>query len=129
MAKSPGVAGNSLKVSVVDNAADYSSTLYANGLASSLALDVTANLSITIGSSTGTLTVTPGGSGTVLQANTYAANYFSKIKVGDYITVGNASIGTQLLQVSAKGAVSADALVSTGTLTFTTPYRLSIKRL
>ena len=125
MAKNPGVVGNSLKVSVCDTAADYSSTLYANGLASSLALDVIANLSITIGSSTSTLTVTPGGSGTVLQANTYAANYFSKIKVGDYITVGNASIGTQLLQVSAKGSVSADSLVSTGTLTFTSPYRLS----
>ena len=125
IARYPGALGNSLKVSVCDSTNAYSSVLQANGLASSQANDVSASLLLNISSNTATLTVTPGANGSVAAANTYAAALVANLAIGDFISLGNTSIGTQLNKITELGTVTANSTVATTTISFQDPYRLS----
>jgi len=66
---------------------------------------------------------------TQTQANTFGAAFVANVAVGDFITVGNASIGTQLLQVASVGAASfvigGGSDTAAANITFTTTYKLS----
>lgn len=95
VARYPGALGNSIEVSYVDTANAFSS-------------DITSVTSaqINVGSNTGTLYFGDSPSGISAASNSqqissYAA--WSALTVGDYIVVGNNSIGTQNLQVTSKG--------------------------
>jgi Phage tail sheath protein subtilisin-like domain/Phage tail sheath C-terminal domain len=95
IAKYPGAIGSSLAISTVDTAAGFSSNL----------VNV-SSVSLTPISNSGSINFTD--SIATINAATNAANLasytaWSTISVGDYITVGNATIGTQNLQVSSKG--------------------------
>ena len=110
VAKYPGGMGNSLKISQVDSAAAYSSNL----------VNI-SNTTFTIGGNTGTLAF--NDSNTQIAAYTVAtqmASYvaWNSLTVGDYITVGNSTIGTQTMQVASKGA--APDLAINASVTFTT---------
>ena len=107
IAKYPGALGNSLTISLVDTAAGYSSNL----------VNV-SNTSFNINSNTGTISFNDGN--TVIAAATAAANLssyvaWSALTNGDFITVGNSSIGIQNLQISNKGSAPVFAAL-TGTL-------------
>lgn len=88
-AKYPGALGNSLKVSVCDSSEVYSSNLTANA----------AVLNFTVGSNSATVNAysTSQGSG-----NTAANAVLNALTVGDYVKVGNSTIGYQYLKVTAK---------------------------
>lgn len=112
VAKYPGALGNSLKISVCDSANAYSSTI-----------DLTAVNSNTLFANTGTkLTLAVGAtSALVTLSNTAAlasstplphANVVAGLfTTGDYIRVGNSSIGFQDLKITAVGSVQ---VVNTG---------------
>lgn len=98
IAKYPGALGNTLSISVVDTPYAFSSNL-----------ENVSNTSFTIGGNTGTIGFTYdqdsiNAATVVANLTSYAA--YSDLTVGDYITVGNGSIGFQILQVSDKGEVN-----------------------
>ena len=112
VAKYPGALGNSLKISVCDSANAFASTI-----------DLTAVNSNTLFANTGTkLTLAVGAtSALVTLSNTAAlasstplphANVVAGLfTTGDYIRVGNSSIGFQDLKITAVGSVQ---VVNTG---------------
>lgn len=118
VAKYPGTLGNSLKVSVCDSPTAFSSNLTANAVV----------LNFTVGSNVATINAfsTIAGSGNV------AANaVLDAITVGDFIRAGNASMGYQLLKVTAKtpptGAennVGGSYYANGVTISFATRYQL-----
>jgi phage tail sheath protein FI len=125
VAKYPGSVGNSLRVSVCDSPAAYNSSLQANGLASTEALDVSANLTITTGSSNATIAFTPGATGTSADANTYAYHFLANVAMGDYILLGNTSIGTQYNQVMSVSSITSNSSGAFATIEFQDTYRLA----
>ena len=148
IARWAGALGNSLKVSVCENATQYTSS--ANLLAQSYTLGAAAGaaqgntalfngantgLVIAVGSSTGTITLDGAANGYLtfsaeeandLQAtlNTFAARYAT----GDYLVVGTGA--TQSLKITSKSVLVGNvAGVNTGlgfiTLTFDQPLKLA----
>lgn len=93
VAKYPGELGNSIKVSVVDNAESYSSNISLAAAANGSS--VGANLNIRVGRSAGTIVVKQQGSGNTVAVKDVRA----KIIPGDRILVGNSTIGTQYLTI------------------------------
>jgi len=121
IAKYPGSLGSSLKISVCDSVNAFSSTLALVGSVTSNV--VTGSFSISIGSNNATLTFTSDG--VVGAANTYANTIANSLTVGDFVTVGNASIGTQYLKIASVGSVTANASAATFALNFDSGYKLS----
>jgi hypothetical protein len=120
VAKFPGSMGNSLRVAVCDTANAYQSNV--NLLANAT---WTASLfAISVGSNTGTISVS-NGTATNTSGNTYAAAVAANLVAGDLVSVGNSQIGTQYLKVTSIGAAVSNATVTTLTLSFEDPYRLS----
>ena len=150
IARWPGAIGNSLKVSMCENATQYTSTAnlvaltYTLGSGAGAAQGNTAifngpntGLVIPVGSSTGTLTLDGGDNSSGYAsfnaevANNLQAtldNIAAGYAVGDFITVGTGT--TQALKITSKSVlVSNVAGVNTGvgviTLTFDQPLKLS----
>lgn len=98
-AKYPGSKGNSLRISVCDSADAYKSYIQANSAKTNSAITTArASLTFTTANNIAVLAVNKG-SGTVADANTYATEMLAKLSIGDVITVGNTSIGTQDVQI------------------------------
>lgn len=98
VAKYPGALGNSLKVSAVFNANQYQSTIDATAIS-------TVNYSINTGASS--MTIVCGDGSTADASDLLAANTIhAALSVGDYVLVGNSTIGTQYLKVKTIGAVT-----------------------
>jgi len=87
LARYAGSIGNSLKVSVCDSPAAYTSNLTAN----------VASLTFTVGSNVATVNASGSSTGS---GNSTANSVLGAITVGDYIKVGNTSMGYQLLKVT-----------------------------
>ncbi len=121
VAKYPGDLGNSLRVSVCDSANAFNSTLDLVGAESSN--NITGSFSINIGSNTATLSFDSDDADAA--ANTYANTIAAAFSVGDAIKVGNSSIGTQYLTISAIGAPSVTSNVASFTLSFLDKYTLA----
>jgi len=148
IARWPGALGNSLKVSVCENATQYTSSAnlltqtYTLGAAAGDAQGNTAlfngpntGFAIAVGSQTGVITLDGSANGYLtfsaeeannLQAtlNTFADRY----AVGDYVVVGTGA--TQSLKITSKSVLVANvAAVNTGvgiiTLTFDQPLKLA----
>ena len=86
VAKYPGAIGNSLKISVCDNANQFSSNVD---------LGAVFGLQLLVGSSQGVVT----SNGT---SNVAVNTAFNSISVGDYILVGNNTISQQYLYITAE---------------------------
>jgi hypothetical protein len=113
VARYPGDLGNSLRVSMCDSAAQYERTLnpFSNtslgGTASALLLGqlVAAGITINVNSTTANVFLTGNsstfGAGNLQYADvkTAAAELLSDFSVGDYIELGNSSVGTQTLKI------------------------------
>ena len=105
VAKYPGALGNSLKISVCDSSNAYSSNVNFNEYAGgSYLINATSSaIEANIGSANVTLRMIPG-TGTLAQANSTAAVVLNLLTVGDYIQVGNSTIGIQNMKIVAIGA-------------------------
>ena len=97
IAKFPGAIGDSLRISVCDSATAYESSiaLISNG--------TLGTFTIAVGSNTGTLTF---NNSNVAIANTYANTVINSLSIGDLIKIGNNTLGTQYLKVSALGSIT-----------------------
>lgn len=119
IAKYPGEIGNSLKVSVCDTEAGYSSNV---AISSNT---VTGSVTFGVGSSTATFQFTPVGNTLIDVANTLATTVIASLAEGDYVTVGNTLIGEQALKIDTLASVpTGNSTVITFNATFTSPYRL-----
>ena len=123
IAKCPGALGNSLKVSVCDSETAFSSSANLDNGGGNLSSTL-GNVAVTVGSSNVVVSVAVGN-GVIANAVTYAGTLLAAVTVGDYIQVGNTTIGTQYLKVSAVGAVSNTSTVATFTITTADTYGLS----
>ncbi|MEN9931387.1 MAG: Caulobacter phage Cr30, partial [Pseudomonadota bacterium] len=121
VAKYPGDLGNSLRVSVCDSANAFTSTLDLAGAESSN--NITGSFSITIGSNSATLSFDSDNADEA--ANTYANTIASAFSVGDAVKVGNSSVGTQYLTISAIGTPSVTSNTASFTLSFLDKYTLA----
>lgn len=97
VAKYPGALGNSLKISIVDNATAYNSTV--NLVPNS---DISGNSSVTytVGSNLAVILLQAGGSGTGATTLALANTIVNTLKVGDYVKVGNTTTGVQYAKVT-----------------------------
>ena len=109
-AKYPGTIGNSLKISVCPSSNAYSSVLPLTAAEASNTIYVTANVGSTI------ISVNVAGS----NGTSVATRIAGAITAGDYILIGNTTIGTQYVQV-------ANAASSTNTVTINLLDRQSLK--
>lgn len=133
VAKYPGDMGNSLKVSVCETAEQFSSTVNPfelNGFTNSTAIPSTAGISLNVSESTANVYIS--NSATLNFATTYnAANQLAQsFIVGDYIEVGNTTIGKQYLKIkSISGLSNTNPLSPTGqvyfNINFEQPYNRS----
>ena len=123
VARYPGSLGNSLKISVCDSTNAYSS--YANldngggNLSSSL-----GNVSVTVGSSNVVVNIAVGN-GVIANATSYANTLANGLTVGDYIEVGNTTIGKQYMKVQSVTAVTNTSTVATFTIVTSDVYGLA----
>jgi len=121
IAKYPGDLGNSLRISVCSSVNAFSSNLALYG--NSTGNTITGSFTLSVGSNTGTFTFVSDG--VVGAANTYANTIANSITVGDLITIGNTTLGTQYIGVTNVGTVSANASAATFVLNFDSVYKLS----
>ena len=108
IAKYPGEIGNSLRVSMCENASSFQS-------------NVTIAVNYVFTNSTSTNTATAEFSGTSNASATTAAGSFS---IGDQVMAGNASIGIQYLKITniaVNNSYNSNTLL---TLSFSDPYKL-----
>jgi len=93
IAKWPGAIGNSLRVSICDSVQAFSSNI------------AVSNVSFTVGSNTGQLKF----------ANTDVADAaWALLTEGDFLVVGNSTIGTQLVKISDLGAEPSGNTITLG---------------
>jgi phage tail sheath protein FI len=125
IAKYPGSLGNSLRVSVCDSVAAYGSQIDLIGVQNGNS--IIGSFSINVGSNTGQLTFLAPTFATTVEANTYASNVASQLSVGDLIQLGNSTIGTQYVKITAIGTVTPNtsANSSSFTLSFSDSNKLS----
>ena len=98
IAKFPGTLGNSLKISVCDSANAYSSNLAAPSSTTGVAFIFTPGAN--------QISIIGGGSATG-DANGAANGVMNQISVGDYLKIGNSTVGFQFVKVTAKSSPSA----------------------
>jgi phage tail sheath protein FI len=116
VARWPGALGNSLKVSVVDSASQYISTVYMDG---GQVNSTFANASLTFTTSIGsnaiivTCTSTQGNvAANVAASNAYLNYVVTQFAQSDYLTTGNSTIGTQYMQFAGNSAMSTNSTTS-----------------
>jgi hypothetical protein len=116
IARYPGALGNGLQISQCDTVNAYSSNVaFGNS---------TANATMTWATGTNTSVMfTSGNTSTNTSAASMVANVTSGVAVGDYILVGNSSIGSQYLQVTGT-TTSSNSTNSTLTVSYSTNFRM-----
>lgn len=113
IAKYAGAVGNSLRISVCDSVNAYSSNV---NLVQASNTVCNGNFSVAIGSNTGTFVFNNDTNG-----NTFASGVAANLSVGDVITFGNSTIGTQLIKIANVNPV----VGGTFTVNLQSPYNLS----
>lgn len=120
VARYPGELGNSLKVSVCDSANQYAKSINpksntsVGGTAATYRLDQLANagISVTVNSAVANVFLTWDDGASVLtyaETKTAANTILQQLSVGDYIEVGNSTIGTQALKIKSLPTVTSEA--------------------
>ena len=129
IARYPGELGNSLKVSVCDTVAQYSRDInIANGQTYGLDVETydiadiaSATLSIAVNSTTANVNIDRGSS-TLTDVRQAIDALKALISVGDFIEVGNTSIGVQTLKVASVGNRADDGTNVFFPITFETTW-------
>lgn len=132
IAKYPGALGNSLKISICDTESQYASDVNLAAVDSNTSFaSANTKLTLAVGSKTATISLANTATlanNTPLPHAQVVANLFS---VGDYLVVGNNSIGKQSIKITDIGdiLVANTAGTNTGAVSFTvslnTPLSLS----
>ena len=126
IAKWPGLAGNSLKISVCDSTNAYSAQV---NLISNTSVNTNTSLSgitLSVGSNTATVKFANAVGANLVTVNTIAAGYITQLTVGDIISVGNSSIGKQYLKISTfDAAPTVNATHAYFNITFDGTYNLA----
>lgn len=104
VAKYPGTIGNSLKISVCPSTTAYSQTFTANTV---------SNVQVYMALGSSNLAINCTGSSATAVAN----GIYSAINQGDYILIGNSTIGTQYVKVSTVSFTTASGTNSTVDIT------------
>ena len=126
VARFPGSLGNSLRISVCDSNTAYSSTINPNDGDTSANGTPSTSIAYSVNSNTATITLSAGYDADSAYVNAMAAEVTTKLSAGDYVKVGNTTIGNQYLKISSIGALSIGAgNNATITLNFVEPYALS----
>ena len=97
IAKYPGSIGSSLRISVCDSDSAFESTITANG-----------GIFATVGSNAVVVAVV----GANAASNTALNTIINSLTVGDVLTLGNTSIGTQRINITSIGAITTNATCS-----------------
>ena len=113
IAKYPGAIGNSLRVAVCDSNTAFESSLNLSGNS--------AQFTAATSSNTGTFVVT----GANASAQTAATDLSAALQVGDLVTVGNSTIGKQLLKISVINAQTSNATATAFVIRFVDNYKLA----
>lgn len=119
VARYPGELGNSLKVSMCDSVDQYSknidpkSNTSVGGTAATYRLDQLANagIKVVVNSAVANVFLTWDAAATVLtyaETKTAANTILQQLSVGDYVEVGNSTIGTQALKIKTLPAITSD---------------------
>ena len=123
VARYPGDLGNSLRVSMCDSANQYARTIdpFSNtsvgGTAATYRLDEleAAGITINVNSSIANVFLTwDSGASTLTYAETKTAanTVLQSLSVGDFIELGNSSVGTQTLKIKSLPAVTSEDAVT-----------------
>lgn len=128
IAKYPGDLGNTLKISVCGSSSQFDSTVDLVTNSSFSGADTL--LTMTVGSAQGVITLANSVSVTNTQISNAISTITSSIAAGDYVVVGNSSIGKQSLKVLSVGnttitSVGGNVTGGAITLTFDSVYKLS----
>jgi hypothetical protein len=123
VARYPGSLGNSLKISVCDSADAFTSVIDPSEFDDSEAAS-TVSITFTVNSNTATLTCEAGESG-VGNAVSMVAESVALLTIGDFVKVGNSSIGYQYLKLTAIADSTGDADESAVVLSFSEKYQLA----
>lgn len=121
IAKYPGDIGDSLRISVCDSVTAYVSTIDLIGEQDSNT--ITGSFQVVVGSNTGVLTFL--SSDDAGAANTYANTVIAQLSVGDLITIGNTTLGTQNLKLSAIGTLATNSTHAFVNVSFTDTNKLA----
>lgn len=121
LAKYPGEIGNSIRVSQVETAAQFQSNMSLYWTQASNV--VTGNVVVDIGSSNLQFIFNTDSSSVEI-SNSAAANISARLTMGDYLLLGNTSIGQQFAMVQNVSDVVANATHSWITVGLVDPYRL-----
>jgi len=100
IAKYPGILGNSLKISVCPSTNAYTSAadIVANStISSNISL---TSITLTVGSNSALVKLANSATGTLVNANNVASDLINALTIGDYVEVGNSSIGKQQLRIT-----------------------------
>jgi hypothetical protein len=124
IAKCPGDLGNSLKISVCDSSTAYQSAANLDNGGAALNVAI-SNVSINVGQSNVVVNIGVGA-GVIANATTYATTLVNSITVGDFIEIGNTSIGVQYMKVESVSAVSNTSTVATFTITTEDTFGLAV---
>jgi hypothetical protein len=128
VSKYPGGLGNSLKISVCDNANSFTSNL---PLTTSSIGNTTGSFSISSVNSTSSsvssaqFVYVNGEGGSVTNALSVATSAFNSFTVGDYLKVGNNTLGTQFMKITSVANLTSNASAAFFTINFEDAYRLS----
>jgi hypothetical protein len=125
IARCPGALGNSLKVSVCDTAEQFQSSVnLRNAESNTLFDDANTKITLAVGSNVATVTL---ANTTTLDDNTplpHATAVAGLFNVGDFIEVGNTSIGRQAIKITEISSIVVGN--TTGTNTGTATFTLSL---
>ncbi len=124
IAKYPGALGNSLKISVCDSESAYKATYTLDNGGGDLSSTL-GSMVVTVGSSNVAVTVAVGN-GVIANAVTYAGTLADSLTVGDFIEVGNNTIGKQYMKVSSVSAVTNTGTEATFTVVTEDVYGLAV---
>jgi len=126
VARYPGLIGNSLKVSVCDTTSGYfSNTLITGGDANLSSNGQLTGIVATTGANTITVRIANSSSGTVAEANTRATTLANSLSIGDLLEIGNSTIGTQYLKVTAISGISTNSTHAAFTVNTESTYTLT----
>lgn len=114
VAKYPGSLGNSLQISVCDSADAYSNN-HTNSDS-----DTSVALKFTVGANTANLDIINNVDG-FATANSEMNTIRGKLNVGDFLEIGNTTLGTQFIRVTEIGSASRIGTTNT----YTTSVKLS----
>lgn len=130
IARYPGALGNSLKVSVCDSAEAYTSTInLANTLGNTSFQGANTRMVLNVGSNTATVTLANSASLANDAPAPHATAVAALFNTGDYIEVGNSSIGRQALKITGISAITVanSQGTNTGSASFTLSFNQPLK--